>query len=142
MADCSTFSTVGAIRLLVVRSVVSAAPAFWPRIRSTTSRAFCGETRIYRASAFTCMSFLCTSYVLGRLRTLLRRRFHRVSLEGAGRRKFAQFMPYHIFGHVHRDEFLSVVYRHRMAHKFRKNRGAARPGAHHLLLVGRRQHRS
>jgi len=50
-----TFSTVGAMRLLVVRSVVNAAPACWPRIRSTTSRAFCGEIRIYRASAFACM---------------------------------------------------------------------------------------
>src|ERR1039457_7320534 len=55
MALCSTFSTVGAIRLLVVRSVVNAAPACWPRIKSTTNRAFCGEIRIYRASAFACM---------------------------------------------------------------------------------------
>jgi len=55
MADCSTFSTVGAMRLLVVRSVVNACPAFWPRIRSTTSRAFCGEIRMYLASAFACM---------------------------------------------------------------------------------------
>ena len=26
-------------------------PAFWPRMRSTTSRAFCAETRMYLASA-------------------------------------------------------------------------------------------
>src|SRR5947209_18975847 len=58
MADCNTFSTVGAIRLLVVRSVVSAAPAFWPRIRSTTRRAFWGDTRMYLASALACISIL------------------------------------------------------------------------------------
>src|ERR1017187_9242123 len=51
MADCSTFSTVGAMRLLTVRSVVMAAPACLPRIISTTRRAFCGETRMYLASA-------------------------------------------------------------------------------------------
>src|SRR3954453_7781463 len=51
IADCSTFSTVGAMPLLVVRRVVSACPAFCPRIRSTTRRAFCGEIRIYLASA-------------------------------------------------------------------------------------------
>ncbi len=41
--------------------------ACWPRIRSTTSRAFCGETRIYLASALASMTIL-----LCRLRRLLR----------------------------------------------------------------------
>src|SRR5450759_2940548 len=117
MALCSTFSTVGATRLLVVRSVVNAAPACWPRIRSTTSRAFCGETRIYRASAFTCMLSSMPAHVkqkcLGRLRALLRcRHLHRVSLEGAGRRELAQLVSHHVLGHIHRDELLPVVHRH------------------------------
>src|SRR4051794_25741801 len=141
MALCSTFSTVGAMRLLVVRSVVSAAPACWPRIRSTTSRAFCGEIRIYRASAFACMLSSMPLRCLGRLRTLLRRRLHRVALKGPRRRKLAQFVPHHVLGHIHRDEFLPVVHRHGVPHEFGENGGSARPGAHHLLLIGRRQHR-
>src|SRR5450759_3812758 len=121
MALCSTFSTVGAMRLLVVRSVVNAAPACWPRIRSTTSLAFCGETRIYRASAFACMLSSMPSVVthecLGRLRARLRRRhLHRVSLEGAGWRKFAQLVSHHVLGHIHRDELLPVVHRHGVPH--------------------------
>src|SRR5690242_15132465 len=51
MAELSTFSTTGAIRLFVVRRVMRAVSAFSPRMRSTTSRAFCGETRMYLASA-------------------------------------------------------------------------------------------
>src|ERR1035437_7096895 len=145
MALCSTFSTVGATRLLVVRSVVNAAPACWPRIRSTTSRAFCGETRIYRASAFTCMLSSMPSDVwrecLGRLHALLRRRLHRVSLEGAGGRKLAQLVSYHVLGHIHRDELLPVMHRHGVPHKLRKDGGSPRPCAHDLLLIGRRQHR-
>src|SRR3954469_20927203 len=104
MADCSTFSTVGAMRLLVVRSVLNAAPACLPRIRSTTRRAFCGEIRIYLASALACMTSLYIS--LGRLRRLLCRRLHRVTLEGPGRRKLAELVPHHILGDIHRDELL------------------------------------
>src|SRR5580700_5540637 len=51
MADSRTLRTVGAMRLLTVRNVVRAAPACLPRIMSTTRRAFCGETRMYLASA-------------------------------------------------------------------------------------------
>src|ERR1022692_659264 len=97
IADWRTFSTVGAIRLLVVRRVVIAEPAFWPRMRSTTSLAFCAETRIYLASALA--SMLVTS-PLGRLSRFLGRRFHRMAFEGAGGGKLAQLVPYHIFGYV------------------------------------------
>src|SRR6266852_3752245 len=55
MAERSTFSIDGATRLLVVRKMLMASPAFWPRIRSITSRAFCGDVRMYLASALTCM---------------------------------------------------------------------------------------
>ena len=37
----------------VVRNTIRAASAFRPRIRSTTSRAFCGEIRRYLPSALT-----------------------------------------------------------------------------------------
>src|SRR5271154_1644451 len=55
IADRRTFSTDGAIRLLVVRKILIASPAFWPRIKSTTSRIFWGDVRIYLASALASM---------------------------------------------------------------------------------------
>src|ERR1019366_5044370 len=73
--------------------------------------------------------------------SLLRRHLHRVSLEGAGGRELAQLVSHHILGHIHRDELLPVVHRHGVPHELRKDGGSPRPGAHHLLLVGRRQHR-
>src|SRR5438067_7691322 len=100
IADCSTFSTVGAIRLLVVRSVVSAAPAFCPRIRSTTRRAFCGEIRMYLASALACMPSL-EILLLCRLRRLLRSRLHRVAFERARGRELAQLVSDHVLGDIH-----------------------------------------
>src|SRR5260370_17332639 len=51
IADFSTFSTLGAMRLFTDCSIRIAEPAFCPRIKSTTSRAFCGETRTYLPSA-------------------------------------------------------------------------------------------
>src|SRR5450759_2782774 len=56
---------------------------------------------------------LCRPALLGRFRSLLRRRrLHRVSLEGAGRRELAQLVSHHVLGHIHRDELLPVVHRH------------------------------
>src|ERR1019366_3351982 len=78
---------------------------------------------------------------LSRLRSLLRRHLHRVSLEGAGGRELAQLVSHHILGHIHRDELLPVLHRHGVPHELRKDGGSPRPGAHPLLLVGRRQHR-
>src|SRR6266436_3554274 len=51
MAERSTFSIIGAMRLLVPRRILMAAPARWPRIMSTTSRTFWGDVRTYLASA-------------------------------------------------------------------------------------------
>src|ERR1039458_5828487 len=111
MADCSTFSTVGAMRLLAARKALNAAPACMPRMRSTTRRAFCGETRMYLASALDSILFL-----LCRLGRLLRgRRFHRVTPEAARGRKLAHLVPHHVFGDIDRNEFLAVVYRHGVA---------------------------
>src|SRR6516162_3764824 len=137
IALSSTLTTVGAMRLLVVRSVVRAFSTCWPRIKSTTRRAFCADTRIYLASAFTCSMAI----PLCGLGSLLGRRLNAVPFELTGRRKLAQLVPDHVLRHVHRDELLPVVHRDRVPYELRKNRRAARPGAHHLLLVGGIQHR-
>src|SRR6185437_5772501 len=140
MADCSTFSTVGAMRLLTVRSVVNAFPACWPRIMSTTRRAFCGETRIYLASALASISIPSNGRRLGRLPGFFRSRFYRVSFERAGRGKLAQLMPHHVLGDVHRNELLAVVHGDGVPHELGKNRGTARPGANDLLFIRRAEH--
>src|SRR6476646_9205080 len=116
MAERRTFSMDGAMRLLTARRMWMASPAFWPRIRSITRRAFCGEVRRYRASALACIVRL-----LRQFRRLLRgtrgssaRRASRsrcgrlgaVTLEYPGGRKFAQLVAHHVFGDVHRDELL------------------------------------
>src|SRR5262245_58315487 len=107
MAERRTFSTEGAMRLFVARRIWIASPAFWPRMRSTTSRAFWGDVRMYRASAFACMRrLLCLRRWRGRSRgrrCLLRGGFGRVSLELPGGRKLAQLVANHVFGDVHRD---------------------------------------
>src|SRR5215471_12775503 len=140
MALSRTFTTVGAMRLFVVRSVVRAFSTCRPRIRSTTSRAFCAETRMYRASAFVGMFCVSIAIPLCGLGSLLRGRLHRMPLELPGRRKLAQLVPHHVLGDVHGDEFLAVVHRHRLSHELGKDRRAPRPRAHDLLLAGRRQH--
>ena len=50
IADCSSLPTVAATRFFVNNSVLRASSTRWPLIRSSTRRAFCGETRMYRAS--------------------------------------------------------------------------------------------
>src|SRR5271166_4183825 len=132
MAESSTFKTTGAIRLLVDRRMMRASLADRPRIKSITSRAFCGDERMYLASALASMSI---PIALGGLRRLLRGRFHRVSLERAGRRKLAQLVPHHVLGDVHRNKFLAVVHAQCVPDELRQNRRTARPRANHLLLV-------
>src|SRR5713101_3403131 len=133
IADRRTFSTEGAMRLLVVRKILIASPALWPRIRSTTSRAFWGDVRMYRASALASMADpLCSRCGLGRL---FGRCLGGVSFKDARGRKLAQLVSHHVLGDVHRNEFPAVVHGQSVADKLRQNSGAARPRPHHFLLV-------
>src|SRR3989338_327574 len=59
-----------------------------------------------------------------------------VSLEGAGQRKFAQLVPHHVFGYVHRNMLLAVMHRNCQTDKFWKHRGTARPGLNRTLVIG------
>src|ERR1700733_12718135 len=133
MAECSTFSTAGAIRLFTVRSVMMASFALRPRIRSTTRRAFCGDTRMYLASALTSILFLL------RFRRLLSRRFRLMAFERAGRGEFAHLVPHHVLGHVNRNELPAVMHGDRVTHELGQNRRAPRPRANHFLLARRVQ---
>src|SRR5579871_3839515 len=145
MAERSTFSTMGAMRLLADRRMVIAAPAFWPRIISTTSRAFCGDVRTYLASALASILAPKSALLLRWLCCLFGRRstagggrgrgLHRMSPELARWRKFTQLAAHHVLGNVYRNELLAVVDRQRVADEFGPDGGPPRPGAHHLLFV-------
>src|SRR5208337_2963662 len=72
-----------------------------------------------------------------RFRRHFRRRFHRVPLELPGKAEFPQLVPYHVLGHIYRNEFPSVVHGNRVSHHLGDNRRAPRPRPQHLLLVTR-----
>src|ERR1035437_8897738 len=115
----------------VKSSVFNASSTRCPLIRSRTSRAFCGETRMKFALAVNSISPLLPCRLCSRLRSSL----HRVTLELAGKAELAQLVAHHVFGHVHRDELLPVVHRQRVSHHFRDDRRTPRPGADHLFFV-------
>src|SRR5437870_631557 len=95
----------------------------------TTSRAFCGEMRTCRASAF--ISFVSAWTAISnssfatwlRLRRLLVR-LRYVPFERAGRGEFSQLVTHHVFRHVDRNELLAVVDRDRVTDEFGQNRRA------------------
>src|ERR1035438_569321 len=166
IADCNSFATVAATRFLVKASVFRASSTRRPLIRFSTSRAFCGETRMYFASARNSIISLPlarspklileprSSKLSLRLRRRRRygsgtagharrprrgfgRRLHRVPLELTGKAEFAQLVSHHVLGHIYRNKFPSVVHGNRVSHHLRNNRRAPRPCAQHFLLVTR-----
>src|SRR5215471_19773671 len=56
-------------------------------------------------------------------------------LEGAGEGELAEPVAYHVLRHVDGDELPPVVHGQGVAHEFRHDGGAARPGLQHLLLA-------
>src|SRR5450755_4757384 len=108
IAERRTFSTTGQMPLFVVFRIVIASPAFRPRIRSTTKRAFCGETRTCLASALTAIVASSSARSLCRLGRLFSLRL--VTLKGARRRELAQLVAHHVFRNVDRDELPAVVH--------------------------------
>jgi len=48
---------------------------------------------------------------------------HTVALEDPGQRELAEFVPHHVFGDVHRNVLLAVVYGYRQSDEIRQNRG-------------------
>src|SRR5271167_2035399 len=132
--------------------MLMASPAFLPRIKSITKRAFCGETRTNFAVARA--SIASPPYRLrasarggGRFgcRRASRRnggRGHRplgsdpcaVPLERPRGRKLTELMTHHILRNVHGNEFLAVVDCNGVTHHLREDCGAPRPRLYHFLL--------
>src|SRR5438876_144883 len=109
-------------------SVASASPTDFPRIWSSTSRAFRADTRTKRARASVRTALRLPR---GRGRSLLGRA---VRLERAGHRELTQPVTDHVLRDVDRDELLAVVNGERVADELRRDRRAARPRLQHLLL--------
>ena len=59
-----------------------------------------------------------------------------VSAECAGGGEFTQLVAYHVFGHVHGDEFIAIVHRECMSYEFRGDHGRAAPGLDDVFLAG------
>src|SRR5438132_2096270 len=127
-AERRTFSTIRAAARGVYWSVASASPTDFPRIWSSTSRAFRADTRTKRARASVRTALRLPR---GRGRSLLSRA---VRLERAGHRELTQPVTDHVLRDVDRDELLAVVDGERVADGVRRDRGAARPRLQHLLL--------
>src|ERR1700678_398972 len=141
------------MRLLVKATVLIAFSTRRPLIRSSTSLAFCGLQRWKRASARNSVFFvsiaLCIAMSFKRtnlsnldqscdgLLTLRRiASLRRVALERARSRELSQLVAHHVLRAIHRNELAAVVHADRVADHVRMDRGAARPGADDLLLVG------
>src|ERR1035437_7820400 len=133
IAERRTFSTTGQMPLFVVFKIVIASPAFRPRIRSTTKRAFCGETRTCLASALTAIVASSSARSLCRLGRLFGLRL--VSLEGARGGELAQLVAHHVLRDEHRDVLPAVVHGDGVPDELRKHGGAPRPGPQHFLFV-------
>src|SRR3989441_961260 len=133
-AERRTFSTIRAAARGVYWSVASASPTDFPRIWSSTSRAFRADTRTKRARA----SVRTTLRLPRRRRRSLLGRA--VRLERAGHRELAQPVADHVLGDIDRDELLAVVPAHRVVagvhHRAAHRRAKAEP-AHPARLTDR-----
>src|SRR6266498_3974964 len=109
-------------------SVVCASSTRWPRMSASTWLHLRGVIRTNRWIAFACMA------LLPRHRRLLRHVLP-VAAEDAGRHEFAELVPDHVLGDVDRDELVAVVHRERVAHEFRQDGAAPRPGLEHALVA-------
>src|ERR1051326_4821329 len=138
-ADLTTFSISRVdFGLFVNFNVISASFTSLPRIKSTASRALCGDMRINLPVALLIMStrfrrgrgsspagtstcapsaacWRCTcrsdSFILGTRRT--------VTFENTGWCKLTQLMPDHVFRDIHRNELLTVMHRDRVTDHLR-----------------------
>src|SRR5207302_10432171 len=70
-------------------------------------------------------------------RSPLQRHLDCVTFKCTRGRELAEFVPDHLFGDIHRDELLAVMYGYGVAYHLGNNRRPARPRLHHLLFVPR-----
>src|SRR5947207_914892 len=136
-------------------SIEMASSALFPLMRSVTRRAFLGESRRYRADAFTSISSTRPHIgralgraarsrrtrpgYRGRAGRLGRRDRPTVSAEAARRRELAEPVSDHVLGDEDRHVTTPVVDGDGVADHDRQDHRRPRPGLHDLLLVQRVQ---
>src|SRR6185312_8113390 len=106
-----------------------ASSAFLPRMRSTTRRAFWGETRTKRAAARTdwgASAITISFYDLAAGGGGFFAGLGGVPLKGAGGGELAQLVPDHVLGQVDGDELFAVVDGDGVAHELAEHGGAPR----------------
>src|ERR1700712_5494026 len=126
MALSSAFLMMAAAFFCVNSSVLSARPAFLPRIRSARSRPLSADSRTPRTIALVSIVLSSLGFLVGR-----------VTLERAGHREFAELVADHLVAHVHGNVLLAVVHGDRQSDEIGQDRRAARPGLDGLLVLDR-----
>src|SRR5262245_51718121 len=134
IADSRAFLMMPAAFFCVNVRMFSALSTGLPRTRSATRRPFCADNRAPRIDA---VVSIVDSLLLHRGSGFAVRS---VPLENARHREFAQLVPHHLLGDIHRHVLLTVVHGDREADEIREDRRAPRPGTDRLLvLVGLRR---
>src|SRR3990172_5994183 len=124
IAESRTFFTVAAEALFARARIVRASEIFFPRIRSTTRRAFLGETRMNFAVALA--SIGCSPSPL--LLLYLGLAVSRVAVERPRGRELAELVAHHVFRDEDGHELPSVVHGERVPHHPGTDGTAPRPG--------------
>src|SRR5712691_7677445 len=156
MAERTTRPSGSAVDFGRFSRIEMASSALLPLMRSVTRRAFLGESRRYRAEAFTSTLGTCPHVggALGRAGTGRRRGPRRnnrarrlgrrdrapVPAEAPRGRELAEPVADHVLGDEDRHVAAAVVDRNGVADHDRQDHRRARPGLHDLLLVARVQH--
>ena len=131
-------------------STLRACCTFLPRTKSATKRIFCGEVGTFFSFAIASISCIYRCTRTTRFTADNRHRagflaftfifFGYVTTEVPGRGKFPKLMAYHIFGYIHRNKLVTVVYRKGMPYKIRRHHAAAAPGFYYGFFAGIIEH--
>src|SRR5215469_11155189 len=134
IADSSTRLMILAPFFGLKVSTLSALSTGMPRIWSATSRPFWADRRTPRRIAL--VSIAASLFPRRRRRRRNHLLVRRVSLERAGQGEFAELVPDHVLGDVHRNMLLAIVDGDSQPHEVRRNRRAPRPGLDRPLVRG------
>src|ERR1700729_2728991 len=132
MAACSTFLTSFAMRRRENVSSARAVAAALPRIIAATRFSLRGLVRNARRNAEASLSASRRSADFLPISVPPRPLVAGVTVEGAGRRKLAEFVADHVLGDEHGNEFMAVIDAKGQPDELREYFLAARPGADHL----------
>src|SRR6266567_2536362 len=121
------------MRRLLNVSVATAVAAGRLRIRPATRFSLRGLTRRLLTMAWASCSAMGRGLFGLLMSAPLRLLVGRVPGKGTRRRELAELVPHHVLGHLHRQEFVTVVDAEHEAHELRQDGRAARPDLDDLV---------